>query len=95
MLGQAYDQAGATDSVVAIYERYVTTPWLTRLDAGDWFALAAIYERLGGLYELRGDTAKAALYYGRFVELWEDADPDLQPRVEAARRALERLTEPS
>ncbi|NIN70763.1 MAG: tetratricopeptide repeat protein, partial [Gemmatimonadetes bacterium] len=95
MLGQAYDQAGVTDSVVAVYERYVTTPWLTRLDVGDWFALAAIYERLGGLYELSGDTEKAALYYGRFVELWEDADPDLQPRVEAARRALERLAEPS
>ncbi len=95
ILGQAYDQAGATDSVVAVYERYVTTPWLTRLDVGDWFALAVIYERLGGLYELRGDAEKARLYYGRFVELWEDADPDLQPRVEAARRALERLSESS
>jgi tetratricopeptide (TPR) repeat protein len=95
MLGQAYDQAGETDSVAAIYERYVTTPWLGRLDAGDWFALAVIYERLGGLYELRGDTEKATLYYGRFVELWEDADPDLQPRVEAARRAMERLSESS
>lgn len=95
MLGQAYDQAGVTDSVVAVYERYVTTPWLGRLDAGDWFALAVIYERLGGLYELRGDAEKATLYYGRFVELWEDADADLQPRVEAARRAMERLSEPS
>jgi tetratricopeptide (TPR) repeat protein len=93
MLGQAYDQAGVTDSVVAVYERYVSTPWLGRLEAGDWFALAAIYERLGGLYELSGDADKATLYYGRFVELWEDADPDLQPRVEAARRAIERLTE--
>ncbi|UCC82683.1 MAG: tetratricopeptide repeat protein [Gemmatimonadota bacterium] len=93
ILGQAYDQAGETDSVVAIYERYVTTPWMNRLAAGDWFALATIYERLGGLYELRGDSEKAALYYGRFVELWEDADPDLQPRVEAARRAMERLSE--
>jgi Flp pilus assembly protein TadD len=93
MLGQAYDQAGETDSVVAVYERYVTTPWLGRLDAGDWFALAVIYERLGGLYELSGDAEKATLYYGRFVELWSDADPDLQPRVEAARRALERLSE--
>jgi tetratricopeptide (TPR) repeat protein len=93
VLGQAYDQAGVTDSVVAVYERYITTPWLGRLDAGDWFALAAIYERLGGLYELSGDAEKATLYYGRFVELWEDADPDLQPRVEAARRAIERLSE--
>jgi tetratricopeptide (TPR) repeat protein/TolB-like protein len=95
MLGQAYDQAGETDSVVAVYERYVATPWLDRLGAGDWFALAAIYERLGGLYELRGDTDKATLYYGRFIELWEDADSDLQPRVEAARRAVERLSESS
>ncbi|MGD2153999.1 MAG: tetratricopeptide repeat protein [Gemmatimonadales bacterium] len=95
ILGQAYDQAGETDSVVAVFERYVTTPWLDRLNAGDWFALAAIYERLAGLYELRGDRERARLYYGRFVELWQDADPDLQPRVEAARRALERLSESS
>ncbi|UCC72134.1 MAG: hypothetical protein JSV86_17465 [Gemmatimonadota bacterium] len=92
MLGDAYDLAGEADSVVAIYERYVNTPWLGRLAAADWFALAGIYERLGGLYELRGDTDKATLYYTQFVELWEEADPDLQPRVEAARRAIRRLS---
>jgi tetratricopeptide (TPR) repeat protein len=95
VLGQAYDQAGETDSVIAVYERYVTTPWPDRLDSGDWYALAVIYERLGGLYELRGEEEKASLYYGRFVELWKDADPDLQPRVEAARRAMARLSESS
>jgi tetratricopeptide (TPR) repeat protein len=95
LLGEAYDAAGQTDSVIAVYERYLDTPWLTRLTSSDWWALARVYERLGGLYELRGDTGKAEAYYGRFVELWEDADPELQPRVEAARRALERLSSES
>ncbi len=93
VLGQAYDAAGETDSVVAIYERYVETPWLGRTQNSDWYALAGIYERLAGLYELRGDPEKAAYYYNAFVELWSEADPDLQPRVEAAQRALERLAE--
>jgi tetratricopeptide (TPR) repeat protein len=91
VMGQAYDAAGEADSVIAVYERFIETPWLDRLDNSDWWALAGIYERLGGLYELNGDVERAAYYYEKFVELWEDADPELQPRVEAARRAIERL----
>lgn len=91
ILGQAYDLAGMQDSVVAVYERYVGTPWLQRLESSDWWALAGIYERLGGLYELRDDAGKAVHYYEKFIDLWGDADPEFQPRVEAARRAIERL----
>lgn len=91
LLGQAYDLAEQPDSVIAIYERYLNTPWLDRLDNADWYALAGVYERLAGLYELRGDRERAAHYYNRFIELWRNADPELQPRVQAARRALERL----
>ena len=54
--------------------------------------LARIYERLGALYETRGEEDKATYYYGRLVELWEDADPELQPRVDAARRAIAALS---
>jgi len=32
-------------------------------------------------------------FHGRFMELWRDADPELQPQVEEARAALARLTE--
>jgi len=92
VLGQIYDAAGQADSVVAVYERYLETPWLYRLGSTDWFALAGIYERLAGLYELRGDTDQAVLYYNKFVDLWKGADAELQPRVEAARRSIERLT---
>ncbi len=31
----------------------------------------------------------------RLIELWKGADPELQPRVEAARRRMETLTQPS
>ena len=41
--------------------------------------------------EAAGDTKGAARLYGEFVELWKDADPELQPMVEEARAALRRL----
>jgi len=33
------------------------------------------------------------MYYAKFVELWKDADPDLQPRVTEVRKRLARLSE--
>jgi tetratricopeptide (TPR) repeat protein len=89
-LGQAYDQAGVVDSAIAVFERYLTTPF--RRVYWDSFALANIYERLGELYEARGDAEKAIYYYGKLVDLWKDADSVLQPRVAAARRAIEVLS---
>ncbi len=50
------------------------------------------YLRLGEIYDRQGDRHRAAEYYGKFVELWKDADPELQPRVEAARRAIEAVS---
>jgi tetratricopeptide (TPR) repeat protein len=91
LLGMAYDRAGQADSVIAVYERYVNTPWLGR-DNSDWLSLGWVYERLGQLYAERGDVENAVLYYGKFVDLWEEADPELQPRVEQARSEMTRLT---
>ena len=48
-------------------------------------------ELRGQIAEQRGDTAAAIRSYGNFVDLWKDADPELQPRVAAARAALARL----
>ena len=95
---RAYDLAGEADSAVAVYERYISHPAPGRTlltQTGPWndpFWLPLIYERLGDLYQQRGDTVKAIHYYGKLTELWEDADPELQPRVEAARRAIEALS---
>jgi hypothetical protein len=50
-----------------------------------------LFERLGQLYDGLGDMENAALYYARFVELWADADAELQPRVTVARTRLEEI----
>ncbi|MGD8700381.1 MAG: BTAD domain-containing putative transcriptional regulator [Gemmatimonadales bacterium] len=108
LFGQLYESLGQADSAVAVYERYVTTPYAERClttpylrralggvsaAAGfDPYWLPVVYERLGDLYEQRGEAAKAVLYYGKLVELWKDADPELQPRVQAARRPIETLS---
>lgn len=90
-LGRAYDAAGQADSAIAVYERYVNTGFAIKY-LWDAYSLARIYERLGALHEARGDAEAATYYYGRLVELWEEADPELQPRVEAARRAVAALS---
>ena len=90
-LGMAYDHMGEADSARAIYERYIDSPEMWRA-FWDTFHLHRIYERLGQLYEESGNPEKAIYYYGKFVELWQDADPELQPRVEAARRAIQALS---
>jgi tetratricopeptide (TPR) repeat protein len=43
------------------------------------------------IYEVSGDRARAIEHYRAFVELWKDADPELQPTVDEARMALRRL----
>jgi hypothetical protein len=35
---------------------------------------------------------RAMHYYGKLVDLWKDADPELQPRVLTARRAIRSLS---
>ena len=54
--------------------------------------LRAEAEQLRGqIAEQRGDTAAAIRAYSNFIDLWKDADPELQPRVAVAREALARL----
>ena len=80
--------AGQTDSAVAIYERYVTSPRIGIPPPHRW---GPFLERLAQLYDDRGDLAKAAEYYARFVSLWAEADEELQTRVQAARTRLAEL----
>lgn len=89
-VGTAFDLAGQPDSAVAYYERYLAPKdnWRAYVD-GTWRAWTL--ERLGQLYDEMGDLEQAAGYYGMFVELWEEADPELQPRVQAARARIEEI----
>ncbi len=98
LLGRAYDLASQANSAVAVYEQYVTQPDIGRslitlgVYFNDPFWLPLVSERLASLHAERDDADKAIYYYGKLVDLWKDADPELQPRVEAARRAMSALS---
>ncbi|MGE5728321.1 MAG: protein kinase domain-containing protein, partial [Gemmatimonas sp.] len=90
LVGLAFDRGGHADSARAYLGRYVESSG-TGHTFVDRFYLAPSLYRLGELYESAGDTKHATEYYGRFVDLWKNADPDLQPRVEEARKRMERM----
>jgi tetratricopeptide (TPR) repeat protein len=91
-----FDRSNLPDSALARYERWAAD--------GEWLWEVGIYEvrqplayfRMAELYEAKGDTARATEYYGKFADLWKDADAELQPRVkEAKRRIAELVGEPT
>jgi tetratricopeptide (TPR) repeat protein len=91
-LGSAYDLAGNADSAIAVFERYTTVTNLDRPLDDSW-VLAGLHKRLGELYEAKGDRQRAASHYTKFVELWKNADPELQPQVADVKKRLARLSD--
>jgi len=90
LMARAYEKLNLPDSALAFYERFVTTPQYFRI-RHDVFFMASSLVRLGELYEARGERARAIEYYSRFVDLWKNADPELQPRVRAVKAKVEAL----
>lgn len=86
-LGRASHLAGRADSAIAYYERFLATP--DPLPLEDARARAWTYRWLGELYEAAGRNRDAMASYQRFVDLWAEADPELQPRVAEVRGRLD------
>jgi len=80
-LAYLLQENGGEDEALAIFGSLYWHPWIEPL---------GLYHR-AQLHERRGEFDQAARYYARFLELWDTADPHLQPRVEAARLSLQRL----
>jgi DNA-binding SARP family transcriptional activator/TolB-like protein len=57
----------------------------------DLHYLALSHLGRGRIHDARGDAARAATHYRRFINLWAEADPELQPLVRDARARLDRL----
>jgi tetratricopeptide (TPR) repeat protein len=90
-IGLAFDQAKQPDSALAAYKRAVDTPKTNgSMVTAPWDEPRAL-QRVGELYEARGDKANALAYYGRFTKLWADADPELQPVVKDVKARMARL----
>ena len=47
---------------------------------------------LGDLYEARGDRAKAAEYYRRYIDVFKNPDPQIARQVDAVRQKLAKVT---
>ena len=88
-LALAFDRAGRADSALVYYREFLETPYLFRGRSATRQAIA--YRRLGSLYDERGDTENALEYYNRFVDLWAEADAELQPRVTEIRDRIAAL----
>jgi eukaryotic-like serine/threonine-protein kinase len=92
-IGLAFDLAQKPDSAIAAFTKYVNSTSIIQRFGQDRFFLAGSYKRLGELWEAKGDRAKASHYYAKFLELWKNADPALQPQVTDVRRRLARLSD--
>jgi tetratricopeptide (TPR) repeat protein len=90
-MAEAFELARQPDSALVYWERAVQLPadWERFFD--DALSLPRGYQRIGEIYEAKGDRTKALDYYGRLVELWRDAEPSLQPRVTDIKQRIARL----
>jgi tetratricopeptide (TPR) repeat protein/TolB-like protein len=91
-LARLYEAMGASDSAIAVYERYLAAPSLDRV-AIDAFELGAAHEHLSMLYARCGEWSRAAAHTRRFVELWRDSDAVPRRRVSAAHRRATSIAE--
>jgi DNA-binding SARP family transcriptional activator/TolB-like protein len=97
-------ERAATPSLVEVSDRYLRAVLLEELgqeeeaiglyrsiaerSADELPYLAPAQYQLGRIYERRREPGEAASRYRRFIELWEECDPALQPLVTDARRRL-------
>ena len=65
-----------------IFASLYGSPWLEAMG----------YLRSAQIHDRRGEVAEALQKYGWFLELWGDADAHLQPQVQSARMAMNRLS---
>ena len=84
------EQMQQVDSAIASGTRYLATTDPQRLQLDAYFR-AGVLQRLGEMHEQKGNVDQALEHYGAFVELWKNADAELQPRVRDVRGRIERL----
>lgn len=84
-----FDQLNRPDSALKTYEELYAHR--NSFIGPDAYFRPQTMVRLGELHEAAGNTAKAIEYYGQFVELWRNADPQFQPRVREISDRIARL----
>jgi tetratricopeptide (TPR) repeat protein len=83
-LGRALAKQGKNEEALRELETYTTARTLGPIFNPTVFAPLA-FEWLGEVREALGQREQAAAAYEQVVQIWKDADPALQPRVQRAR----------
>ena len=85
-------ELGEAERAIVIYERLNPRRFTGSglVDPG-WALYPRSFLARAQVYEQLGDRAKAEAAYERFLELWKEADPALQPQLAQAREGLRRL----
>jgi tetratricopeptide (TPR) repeat protein len=83
---------GQPDSAIVLFERALATSsaYGGQIYEPGWYTQALVM--LGDLYDARGDRAKAAEYYQRYVVVFRNPDPPIARQVAAVRAKLARVT---
>lgn len=89
-VASVFDLMHQQDSALIYYDRFITTPDPFRVWE-DEFYLGPAYKRAGELHEAKGDRTQALDDYNKFVDLWKNADAELQPVVRDVRGRIARL----
>ena len=85
-----FDEMHQSDSALIYFDRYLATPDPNRIWDDGW-ELGPVYKRAGELHEAKGDRKQALDDYNKFVDLWKNADTELQPVVRDVRSRIARL----
>jgi tetratricopeptide (TPR) repeat protein/tRNA A-37 threonylcarbamoyl transferase component Bud32 len=89
--GLAWEQLGQPDSARVAYERMLTAPHELPSVMFDAVTMPQVQRQLGAIYEAKGERTKAVEQYTAFLDLWRQADPELQPQVREVKERLSRL----
>jgi tetratricopeptide (TPR) repeat protein len=93
-VAEAYDRYFRAELLAAAGRQEEALGWLRSIAeraAYELVYLAPAQLRQAEIYDRRGDRAQAAQHYRKFIELWRDADPELQASVTKARARLAEL----
>ncbi len=92
LLADAYAALGRLNEAAAHYDSVSSTYRLNFDDIWLYGVLRPVaHERAGATFMALGDTTAALRHLGAFVELWRDADAELQPRVDAAQQTIQEI----
>jgi tetratricopeptide (TPR) repeat protein len=92
-LSWAFLDGDMKDSALFYMERALATFDPNRVVGTDSWMIPLFNQKIGEIYESRGNRAKAVEHYRRVTEVWKNADPELQVIVNELKARIRRLTD--